>query len=213
MKELDIFPWNQLIDWYLEDKQQPFLKVLRFIIINHRYFKNKNYAEIMQDYGLEPEDFFQNICFEIDRLFYLRRWKMLGLDDSQLNQKIRGLIKNRIIDQVRRRKGAGKNVGLEDGTELFIQPELQENLEKQESLSRNESKIIEAIKKRLNERQIIILYEYHVFKIGDKGREILALELDVSVKTIESDIRKIKDIVEEEYTNHFPYLKKYSKNK
>lgn len=212
-KEHKVYPWNQLVDLYLADERSPFLDVLKFVVVNHRYFKNKSYAELADNFDTEPEDFFQDLYLELDRLFYLRQWKARALSDSQLNVIIRGFIRNRLIDRARKRKRIGRKVALEDEAEIFEPSEIQKELEARETFGKDESEIIKSIKEKLNERQKIVFLEYHRFAFGKKGRDLLALEQQVSVKTIESDIRKIKDITEKEFVNHFPYLKKHSKKK
>ena len=212
MKKIEIYPWNQLIEWYLADEQMPFLEVFKFIVVNHHYFRNKCFDRIKHEYDTEPEDHFQDLCIEIDRLSLLRRWKDKGLTDEQLNKNIRGLIRNRLIDRARKKKKEGINIQIDDDSNASIQAEIEKKHRTQDGFGKNDLGIINSIEKNLRERQAIILYEYHKFGIGGtKGRDFLALELGVSVKTIEKDIRIIKDIAEEEYLNRFTYLEKYSK--
>ncbi len=200
MEETEVYPWNQLIDKFLAGDFLPFFEKLKFIVVHHRHFRGKTLAEIREQYEInEPEDFLQQICLRIYQNGHLKNWKNLKLSDVQINIQLRTSILNSIRDQVRKRKNKGELEQITDDIE-----------DKRGFLSNEGTKILDAVKEKLSSRQIKILYKSKNLGIGEMTNSELALELEVSVKTVEKDIRKIKDLVSEEVDTH-PFLKKLLK--
>lgn len=191
--------WNLLFDKFFEGDEMPLYKQLEFIVIRHHFFRGKRLFEIKRQYDTEPEDYFQEIFIEIITLDYLRRWKREKLSDSEMNHKIRGLIRNRLIDKARR-----KHLIITDEIEILVSSEI---------IEEKESEILDSVKERLTERQRFIFENYHKFRLGDCDVQMLADELSVSKKTVEPEIKKIKEIIKEEFVKHSPQLKKYLKDK
>ena len=197
MKDSELPQWNFLIDCFLKGDEMPFFRKLRFIIIHHHFFRGKSSFEIEQQYGIEPEDYFQERFLEIIRLDYLRRWKNELLSDAALNREIRGFIRNRLIDKART-----KRLTIEE-TEITVLSESE----------RDKSEILAAIRERLNKRQLFIFENYHKFELGDDDVQALAYKMGLSKKTIEPEIKRIKQIIKEEFIKQSPRLKTFERYK
>lgn len=198
MNDSEPAQWNLLIDCFLKCNEMPFFKQLKFIVIHHHFFRGKSLFEIRQQYDTEPEDYVQERFLEILRLDYIRRWKKECLSDTQLDREIRGFIRNRLIDRARI-----KRLSIE-GVEISLLSNIAET---------NKPEILNVIRERLNERQLFIFENYHKFRLGDYVVEGLANEMALSKKTIEPEIKKIKQIIKEEFLTHSPHLEKFLKDK
>lgn len=198
MNNPEIPPWSKLIDGFLAGDAIPFFQQLKFIVVRHRFFRGCTAFEIKSQYDIEPEDYLQERFLELLRLDYPRRWKNENLSDDQLNLKIRGFIRNRLIDRAR-----VKRYAVEETEVMSLH-----------AVEKDESEILAAVKARLSRRQLFIFENYRKFEQGgDDDVQTLAEKLKVSKKTIEPEIRKIKEIVAEEFIKESPRLGKYSRIK
>lgn len=190
--------WNLLIDCFLKGDEMPFFTQLKFITIHHHFFRGKSLFEIKQQYDTEPEDYFQERFLEILRLDYLRRWKNELLSDELIDKEIRGFIRNRLIDKVRAKRLTS------EGIDISLFPLM---------IEKDESEVLNNIKKRLNQRQLFIFENYHKFQLGDDDVQSLAKRLGLNKKTVEPEIKKIKQIIKEEFLQNSPHLEKYLNEK
>jgi DNA-directed RNA polymerase specialized sigma24 family protein len=197
-----VLPWKDWINSFAEGDILPLAEGIKKLAN-----QIAGRADIRERYGNDVVDETeQGAWLKILRANFLQKCEEQLLGDDAIQPRLYRIIKHSFIEVLRKKRGKKKGeytfVPLEDDgssadserqTRRYILDHLVDtHMSPQDGLE--VTQLLTAIWEKLGPRQKLILDNYAAFKIGLLSGEEIASSLNVSIKTIEKEVAKIREL-------------------